>query len=257
MKKLIFTLILLIFTCSVTLFSKKREDVPQKPERMEQREKTTELNYFENPRYQNKPKYFIAEDGNYIYHEDLYVNEYTTPNKFNMIQKLYYKDGSLKSKMTYSLFSCIKSEEWDENGFLIEKEEYELKKDIDGMDYASFFEKEGWYDRKTGQTAFREEPYPLNTGEFTDMVNRRIKYDYKFVGMVEDPNDSTINITITNIKKVPQQFLDKYGTIGEDGVKYLERRNNTSDGCELHVFYIIDSNTGTYKVDWAYILYIE
>ena len=229
----------------------------QKPERMEQKEKTTELNYFKNPRYANKPSEFVAEDGNYICRYSRSVYEYTPPKTFYMIQKLYYKDGSLESKMTYSLFSRIKSEECDENGFLIKKEEAELKKDIDGMDYASFFEKEGWYDRKTGQTAFREEPYPLNTGEFTEMVNRSIKYDYKFVGMVEDPNDSTINITITNIKKVPQQFLDKYGTIGEDGVKYLERRNNTSDGCELHVFYIIDSNTGTYKVDWAYILYIE
>ena len=33
---------------------------------MEQREKTTELNYFENPRYVNKPKKFVAEDGNYM-----------------------------------------------------------------------------------------------------------------------------------------------------------------------------------------------
>ena len=246
MKKRFLTIIIL-FTCSITLLSQE-ESVQQKPERMEQKEKTTELNYFENPRYQNKPKYFIAEDGNYIYHDNLYVDEYTTPNIFNMIQKLYYKDGSLKSKMTYSLFSRIKSEECDENGFLIKKEEYELKKDIKGMDYASFFEKEGWYNRSTGQTAFREEPYPLNTGEFTEMVMRCIRYT---------SNHSTRYIRITNIKKVPQQFLDKYGTIGEDGVKYLERRNSHSKWAKLDVVYIIDSETGTYKVNWAYILHKE
>ena len=79
MKKQIFTILLLLFTSSLLLFSKKEEDGMQKPERMEQREKTTELNYFENPRYKNKPKYFIAEDGNYIYHDNLHVDEYTTP----------------------------------------------------------------------------------------------------------------------------------------------------------------------------------
>ena len=77
MKKRFLTIIIL-FTCSITLLSQE-ESVQQKPERMEQKEKTTELNYFENPRYQNKPKYFIAEDGNYIYHDNLYVDEYTTP----------------------------------------------------------------------------------------------------------------------------------------------------------------------------------
>ena len=38
----------------------------QKPERMEQKEKTSELNYFKNPRYANKPSEFVAEDGYYI-----------------------------------------------------------------------------------------------------------------------------------------------------------------------------------------------
>ena len=249
MKKQIFTILLLLFTSSLLLFSKKKEDGTQKPERMEQREKTTELNYFENPRYINKPQKFIAEDGNLIYNDATGVDEYTPPKNFHMIQKLYYKDGTLKTKTVFLLFSCIKSEECDENGFLIKKEEYQLRKRVDGMDYASFFEKEGWYNRKTGQTAFREEPYPLNTGEFTDMVRRSFSYNAV--------NDSTIYIIIYNIKKVPQQFLDKYGTIGEDGVKYLEKRNDSSKGAQLEVIYIIDPKTGTYKVDWAYILYTE
>ena len=243
MKKQIFTILLLLFTSSLLLFSKKKEDEPQKPERMEQREKTTELNYFVNPRYKNKPSHFIAEDGNYIYHEDLYVNEYTTPNKFNKIQKIYYKDGSLKSKTSSSLLSRIKSEEYDENGFLIEKKDHKLEKIIDGMDYASFFEKEGWYNRSTGQTAFRNEPYPLSTGEFTYIVFRCFQLQ---------SNPSTIYITINNIENVPPQFLDKYGTTREDGTKYLDYKDSR-DG-NLVVYYIIDIQTGTYKVGWEYIL---
>ncbi len=215
---------------------------------MEQREKTTELNYFENPRYVNKPKKFVAEDGNYICLYSRSVYEYTPPKTFYMIQKMYYENGTLESNMSYVLNFSFHLEEYDENGFLTKKEDYELGKDIDGMDYASFFEKEGWYDRTTGQTAFREEPYPLNTGEFTKNVLRCIDYS---------SNDSTIYIKIYNIKKVPQQFLDKYGTIGEDGVKYLERKNDSSKWAKLEVIYIIDSKTGTYKVDWAYIRYIE
>lgn len=189
MKKRFFTILLLFTSCTL---SSHEENVQQKPERMEQREKTTELNYFENPRYINKPQKFIAEDGNLIYNDATGVDEYTPPKNFHMIQKLYYKDGTLKTKTVFLLFSCIKSEECDENGFLIKKEEYQLRKRVDGMDYASFFEKEGWYDRSTGQTAFREEPYPLNTGEFTEMVMRCISYT---------SNHSTRYIRITNIKK--------------------------------------------------------
>ncbi|MBR4815226.1 MAG: hypothetical protein IKZ67_07170 [Paludibacteraceae bacterium] len=246
MRKIIYITILLIFTSSVTLLSKKREDVPQKPERMEQREKTTELNYFENPRYQNKPNVFVAKDGNYVYNSSLYVNEYTPSETFHKIQKLYYKDGSLKSIVTSTLLASIKSEEYDENGFLIEKIDYELGKNIEGMDYASFFEKEGWYNRSTGQTAFREDPYPLNTGEFTFVVLRRFNFH---------SNPSTIYVTINNINNVPQQFLDKYGTTEENGNKYLDYKSSR-DG-NLTVYYIIDIQTGTYKVGWDYIEEIE
>ena len=224
----------------------------QKPERMEQKEKTTELNYFENPRYANKPSEFVAEDGNYICRYSRSVYEYTPPETFQMIQRLYYKNGELESKISSILHFSLDVEKYDKDGFLIEKTDRKSiieERKLDGMDYASFFEKEGWYDRSTGQTAFREEPYPLNTGEFTYIVNRSFSYN----GM----NDSTIYITIYNIKKIPQQFLDKYGTIGEDGVKYLERRNSHSKWAKLDVVYIIDSETGTYKVNWAYILHKE
>ena len=251
MKKQIFTILLLLFTSSLLLFSKKKEDGMQNKERMEQKEKTTELNYFENPRYANKPSEFVAEDGNYICRYSRSVYEYTPPETFQMIQRLYYKNGELESKISSILHFSLDVEKYDKDGFLIEKTDRKSiieERKLDGMDYASFLEKEGWYDRSTGQTAFREEPYPLNTGEFTEMVMRCISYT---------SNRSTRYIRITNIKKIPQQFLDKYGTKGEDGVKYLERRNSHSKWAKLDVVYIIDSETGTYKVNWAYLLHKE
>lgn len=247
--KNIFSIILLLFTSCVTLFS-QNEGMQQNKERMEQKEKTTELNYFKNPRYKNKPEEFIAKDGNYIYNDSDFVYEFTPPEKFYIIQKFYYEDGALES-ITYCSYFSLYTEEYDNDGFLIEKNDFKSmleNRKLDGMDYETFFENEGWYNRSTGQTAFREEPYPLNTGEFTEKV---------FQCITTISNKSTIRVKIKDIKKIPQQFLDKYGTVGEDGVKYLERRNNNSEWARLEVFYIIDTQTNTYKVDWGYILSIE
>ena len=253
MRKIIYiTLLLLLFTSSVLLFFKKNESESQKPEHMEQKEKTTELNYFENPRYANKPSEFVAEDGNYICHFPGSVYEYTPPEQFRMIQRLYDEDGTLRSKTTYILRSPINNVECDRDGFITKKVDIELDArcdTIDGMDYLSFFEKEGWYDRSTGQTAFRREPYPLNTGEFTEEVFRCFEFSY---------DDTTMYVQIYHIKNIPQQFLNKYGTKREDGTTYLKDKNGDSPRGTLIVTYIIDITTGgTYKVDWEYIFYEE
>ena len=105
MKKQIFTILLLLFTSSLLLFSKKKEDVQQKTDRMEQREKTTELNYFENPRYKNKPHFFWAEDGKYICHTECYVDEYSLTKDFCMVQKTYYRNKGMLKKNT--LIHCF------------------------------------------------------------------------------------------------------------------------------------------------------
>ena len=256
MKKVIYTVIQILFNSCKSLLSHKKDGMPQKPERMEQREKTTELNYFENPRYANKPSKFVAEDGNYICHflgSLGSVYEYTPPEQFRMIQRLYDEDGTLRSKTTYILRSPINDEEYDKDGFITKKVDYELDArcdTIDGMDYLSFFEKEGWYDRSTGQTAFRREPYPLNTGEFTEKVFHCFNFSY-------DDEGTRMYAQIRHIENIPQQFLNKYGTTGEDGTKYLKDKNGNLPKGSLIVVYIIDIPTGTYKVDWEYILYIE
>ena len=233
---------------------------------MEQKEKTTELNFYENPRYKNKPEEFVAEDGNYICCYTRYVNEYTPPKQFRKIQKIYYNDGTLSNKTTFTLRSPINNVECDRDGFITKKVDFEsdVRCDtIDGMDYLSFFEKEGWYDRSTGQTVFRHEPYPLNTGEFTKMIFHCFEFSYV---------DTTMYVQIKQIENVPQRFFDKYGKTREDGSKYLETKiyypyfgdeekdiiiepNSRVGGFE--VTYCIDVKSGTYKVDWKIVLKIE
>lgn len=255
MRRIIYITLLLLFTGSVLLFSKKKEDVQQKTDRMEQREKSNELKIHENPRYKNKPSHFIAEDSNYVSMSDRFVDEYTLPNKLYRIQKVYHYNGSLWRKRIYSLLTIISEEAYDEEGYLINriKEEPKLKNiQIDGMDYISFFEKEGWFDRSTGQTAFREAPCPLNTGEFTQDLFEYINFWYN----EDDP--TMISVTIWGIKRIPQVFINKYGKTREDGTKYLERsKNKEPEGGALEVNYIIDIQTGTYKVKWDFIFYEE
>ena len=66
---------------------------------MEQREKTTELNYFKNPRYQGEKDPFMTEDGCYVWNTELLVDEYFIINdSFVHLQKLYYRNGQLKEK---------------------------------------------------------------------------------------------------------------------------------------------------------------
>ena len=233
---------------------------------MEQKEKTSELNYFENPRYVNQPDFFVAEDGFYVCHTETTVTESALSKDFYEIQKFYHKNGVLKSKITYSFQSSIKHEKYDENGYLIQKKEYEPSLTnvlIDSMDYITFFEKEGWYNRSTGQTAFRNEPFPLNTGEFTNEVFRCVDFEN------EDP--SKVIVTIWNIRKIPQRFFDKYGKTREDGSKYLETKiyypysKSEKDAIiepdsrvgGFEVTYCIDVKSGTYKVDWKIVLKIE
>jgi len=251
MQRILYILTLLFSSCTLT--PKENIELQQKINDMEQREKTNELNFYENPRYKNKPSHFIAEDSNYVSMSDRFVDEYTLPNKLYHIQKVYHYNGSLWRKSVFSLQIKISEETYDEEGYLINriKNEPKLKNNqIDGMDYISFFEKEGWFDRSTGQTAFREDPCPLNTGEFTQDLFEYINFWYN----EDDP--TMISVTIRGVKRIPQVFINKYGKTREDGSMYLERsKNKEPEGGVLRVVYIIDIQTGTYKVKWDFIFY--
>ena len=239
--------------------------MPQKPERMEQREKTNELNYFVNPRYKGKNNPFMTEDGCYVWNTELLVDEYFIINdSFVHLQKLYYRNGQLKEKSVYSLFSKVSTEVYDEEGYLINRTLFESPvkdKLIDGMDYETFFEKEGWYNRATGESAFCRSP--LNKGELSDEVFRCIDFRIK--------DSSEVIVNIWRIRKIPQRFFDKSGKSREDGSKYLETKihypHSKSEKDAIiepdsrvggfEVTYCIDVKSGTYKVDWKIVLKIE
>ena len=232
---------------------------------MEQREKTTELNYFENPRYQGEKNPIVTEDGYCIWKSEYFTDEHFIINdSFFHTQKWYYRNGQLKEKNVYSLFSRVSTEGYDEEGYLINRTLFESPvkdKLIDGMDYETFFEKEGWYNRATGESAFSRSP--LNKGELSDEVFRCIDFRIK--------DSSEVIVNIWRIKKIPQRFFDKYGKTREDGSKYLETKihyphsksekdaiiepDSRVGGFEVR--YCIDIKSGTYKVDWKIVLRIE
>ena len=247
MKKQIFTILLLLFTSSLLLFSKKKEDVQQKTDRMEQREKTTELNYFVNPRYKGKMNPFMTEDGCYVWNTELLVDEYFIINdSFVHLQKLYYRNGQLKEKSVYSLFSKVSTEIYDEEGHLINRTLFESPvkdKLIDGMDYETFFEKEGWYNRTTGESVFRHSP--LKKGELSDEVFRHV-----ICGPVKDDPTKMYVVFSGIVTDIPEKVLDKYGTTGENGIKYL---GELQDG-NPEVSYLFDIPTGKYEVSCVYII---
>lgn len=220
---------------------------------MESKGKTTELNYNKNPRYQGKPYFFVADDGNYICNCPVGVDEYTLPGDFRHIEKNYHSNGELKQAIIFSLGFRISEETFDENGYLTGRETSDQsKREIEGMDYASFFEKEGWYDRKTGQTAFRKEPYPTNTGEFTKEVFRNITFHSSAKG------PSFEEVSIDGISQIPMDFLKKYGETAADGELHLDGRmpaggREMGRGIgQLVITYTIDKEAGKYEVSWTY-----
>ena len=247
MKKVIYTVIQILFTSCKSLLPHKKDGMPQKPERMEQREKTTELNYFVNPRYKGEENPFMTEDGCYVWNTELLVDEYFIINdSFVHLQKLYYRNGQLKEKSVYSLFSKVSTEIYDEEGYLINRTLFESPvkdKLIDGMDYETFFEKEGWYNRTTGESVFRHSP--LKKGELSDELFRRV-----ICGTAK--NDPTKMYVVFSgiVTDVPEKVLDKYGTTGENGIKYL---GELQDG-NPEVSYVIDMPTGKYEVRCVYII---
>lgn len=246
-------LFFLLITFSLVIHPFGNASGQQNINNMETKEKTTELNYYENPRYQGKPNFFVADDGNYVYHCTISVDEYTRPDDFRLIQKNYYRNGEPKQIIIFSLGFWISEETFDENGYVTGKRAPEpSEKKIEGMDYASFFEKEGWFDRKTGRTAFRKEPFPTNTGEFT----REVFHNITFHSSAKNP--TVEKISISGISQIPLPFLKKYGKPADDGEYYLDGRKPTSKWekgrgiGQLEITYTVNKETREYEVSWEY-----
>lgn len=246
MNKIVVVLSMALIGCSPATDRVPEGEQPQS-ERMETKEKTTELNYYENPRYKGKPTFFVAEDGCYIYHSGIDVYEYTLPADFRLCYKHYYRDGSLEKLVISELGWGVAQKSYDVEGNLISEHTSESRLQtvkLDGLDYLSFFEKEGWFDRSTGKTAFREEPFPLNTGELTYEVFRKLEFS-------SSPEDSSVMyVRIYALPEVPRQFLEKYGMTRADGSKCLEGVGDGPGGEMLDVTYEIYLEKNAYEVSW-------
>lgn len=138
---------------------------------------------------------------------------------------------------------CI--EEYDEEGYLIKRtlDESPVKdKLIDGMDFVTFFEEEGWYNRATGESVFSFSP--LTRGELCCAV-----FEHFVFGVGKDSLKMSVRIWGVETN-VPEKVLDKYGKVGENGIKYLgEFQEGTPE-----VTYLFDIPTGKYEVSCVYML---
>lgn len=214
---------------------------------METRENTTELNFFEDPRFKEGWGMFITEDKSFISYSKCLVNEYLVPSKFQFIQRTYFPSGALKAKKVFGFGRWESSEFYDEEGYLIERVENEPVKDevrIEGLDIVSFLEKEGWFNRATGKCAYFLD-YPPITGEMTYEVFRNIGFSH----LKDDP--TKIRITLEN-PDLPRPFLEKHGVMQKSGNLWLPTEPGTPDGGKVYITYIVDTITGTYDVSWYF-----
>ena len=95
----------------------------------------------------------------------------------------------------------------------------------------------------------------------TEQINN---IDNDFITESDSAESELVESSKQILKELKIKYEKRYEGIS-DRSYYFESNEDAIRGAvafmdvlsDLHVFYIIDSNTGTYKVDWAYILYIE
>ena len=106
--------------------------------------------------------------------------DYLPSSEFYVVAKKFYMNGNIKSKA--NLFGPVLFgiyEEYDENGYCIKKvNEDEKFGKIKREDVVRFLEKQGWFNRKTGENKVAEES-PLKTdGTFYREIRRYIRIGF-------------------------------------------------------------------------------
>ena len=107
-------------------------------------------------------------------------NEYAPAKEFYQIQKWFYPSGSMRTKTSFLGDVVIGIyEEYDEAGSLI-KEEDEDKKfgKIKPKDIVELLEKEGWFNRETGENKITEKEVLPTTGEFYREIIKYVQIRY-------------------------------------------------------------------------------
>ena len=107
-------------------------------------------------------------------------NEYAPAKEFYQIQKWFYPSGSMRTKTSFLGDVVIGiREEYDEAGNLIKVEDEDKKfGKIKPKDIVELLEKEGWFNRETGENKITEKEVLPTTGEFYREIIKYTRITY-------------------------------------------------------------------------------
>ncbi len=189
----------------------------------------------------------MLEDGTKQFRYSLYEMNYLPAKDFLLRENIYKQDGSLF--MSYCAVFDVpvgSMSTYDEKGALSFNvdwnNEYKGCK-VDPSMLIAFLEREGWYNRATGESAVGDVDSIGVSGNFTYNVFNHVIVDFFPPSDLQD--HPTWVVLLPEINRLPKQFANKYlhndAKAGEGSV---------SDLC--NVTYVIDAKSGRYSVRWEH-----
>ena len=189
----------------------------------------------------------VLEDGTKQFRYSLYEMNYLPAKDFLFRENIYRQDGSLL--MSYcALFDVPVGSmcTYDENGALLMKEDWNSDYKgckVDPSMLVAFLEREGWYNRSTGESAVGEVDSLGVNGDFTCNIFNHVIVDFFPPSEVQDY--PVWVVLLPEINHVPKVFADRY----------LRDDTNAGEGKSAdlcNVTYVIDAKSGRYNVRWEH-----
>lgn len=186
----------------------------------------------------------VLEDGTKQFRYSLYEMNYLPAKDFLFRENIYRQDGSLFMSY-YALFDVPVGSmcTYDEKGALLMKDDWNSEYKgckVDPSMLVAFLEKEGWYNRSTGESVVVDSDSLGVGGDFTYNVFNHIIVD--FFPSSELQNYPVWVVLLPNIIRTPKMFVDKY----------LQHETKTGEGSApvCNVTYVINAQSGKYSVRW-------
>lgn len=123
---------------------------------------------------------WIIEKGSMWEELGAFYNEYAPAKDFYKIHKWFYSSGGIRKKINLlgNVVIGIRKE-YDKDGNLIKIVDEDKKfGKIKPKDIVEFLEKEGWFNRETGENKITEKECLPTTGEFYRRIIKYIRIDY-------------------------------------------------------------------------------
>lgn len=189
----------------------------------------------------------VLEDGTKQFRYSLYEMNYLPAKDFLFRENIYRQDGSLF--MSYcALFDVPVGSmcTYDEKGALLMKEDWNSDYNgykVDPSMLVAFLEKEGWFNRSTGESAVGKVDSLGVSGDFTYNIFNHVIVDFFPPSELQDY--PVWVVLLPNINRVPKVFADKY----------LQKDAKTGEGIVsdlCNVTYVIDAKSGRYSVRWEH-----